>query len=355
MSIYRRKDSDSKIWHINFRTPDGKRIRQSTGTENKREAQELHDKLKAQYWREQKLSEEFPIEPERYTWEKAVVRWINESAHKRTLKNDVAIFRYLHEKFHALHLDEISKELIDSVRSDKKGTGVANGTVNRILALIRAVLKRAVEEWEWLEKSPHVRLLKEPTRRIRWLTHEEAQKVLNELPIHLSDMMIFTLSTGLRESNVTQLQWSQIDMQNHRAWIYADQAKSDKPIGVPLNNDAMAVIRRQIGKNETFVFTYKGNSVTRANNHAWRKALKRAGIDDFRWHDLRHTWASWHVQNGTPLHALQELGGWNSAEMVRRYAHLSQQHLAGYANNVGMVTNWSQAQKSPADENRRRA
>ncbi|MGB4497223.1 MAG: hypothetical protein WBI40_00870 [Methylococcaceae bacterium] len=62
------------------------------------------------------------------------------------------------------------------------------------------------------------------------------------------------------------------------------------------------------------------------------------------------------LQNGQSLlHALQELGGWNSAEMVRRYAHLSQQHLAGYANNVGMVTNWSQAQKSPADENRRRA
>ena len=67
-----------------------------------------------------------------------------------------------------------------------------------------------------------------------------------------------------------------------------------------------------------------------SNNGAWIRALVRAGIVDFRWHDLRHTWANWHVQAGTPLHVLQELGGWESAEMVRRYAHLSSEHLAGY-------------------------
>lgn len=70
------------------------------------------------------------------------------------------------------------------------------------------------------------------------------------------------------------------------------------------------------------------------NNSAWIKALKRAGITDFRWHDLRHTWASWHVQAGTPLHVLQELGGWESAEMVRRHAHLSSEHLAQYVDKL---------------------
>jgi integrase len=108
---------------------------------------------------------------------------------------------------------------------------------------------------------------------------------------------------------------------------------------VPLNNDALAVIRQQIGKHDTHVFTYKGNPVTRANNHAWEKALIRAGITDFRWHDLRHTWASWHVQNGTPLHVLKELGGWADLTMVLRYAHLSSKHLEEYAGNSKAVTN----------------
>lgn len=67
---------------------------------------------------------------------------------------------------------------------------------------------------------------------------------------------------------------------------------------------------------------------------AWYAALERAGIADFRWHDLRHTWASWHVQGGTPLFALQDLGGWESAEMVRRYAHLAADHLAPWADRL---------------------
>jgi integrase len=82
------------------------------------------------------------------------------------------------------------------------------------------------------------------------------------------------------------------------------------------------------------VFSYEGKSIRQVSTKAWYAALERAGITDFRWHDLRHTWASWHVQNGTPLHALQELGGWESSEMVRRYAHFSAEHLAPYADRL---------------------
>ncbi len=70
---------------------------------------------------------------------------------------------------------------------------------------------------------------------------------------------------------------------------------------------------------------------------AFKKALKRSGIENFRWHDLRHTWASWHVQNGTPLHVLKELGNWASFDMVQKYAHLAPEHLAEYADNTIMV------------------
>ena len=122
-------------------------------------------------------------------------------------------------------------------------------------------------------------------------------------------------------------------------------------IAVPLNDVAIEVIREQIGKNLAFVFTYKGKNVSGCNNHAWRKALVRAGIENFRWHDLRHTWASWHIQNGTPLHILQELGGWSSYEMVRRYAHLSSEHLSEYANNSKTVTNLLQYENKEESKN----
>jgi integrase len=74
--------------------------------------------------------------------------------------------------------------------------------------------------------------------------------------------------------------------------------------------------------------------ILQVSTKAWYAALERAGIADFRWHDLRHTWASWHVQQGTPLYALQELGGWESPEMVRRYAHFAAEHLAPWADRL---------------------
>ena len=163
-----------------------------------------------------------------------------------------------------------------------------------------------------------------------------------ELPAHTEAMARFTLATGLREANVTGLLWEQLDMQRRCAWVYGDQTKSGHDLAVPLNADALAIIRQQLGKHPTHVFTYKGRPLKKASTRCWRKRLKRAGIEDFRWHDLRHTWASWHVQAGTPLNVLQELGGWADFSMVLRYAHLSNDHLMAYADNVsekGAVTN----------------
>jgi integrase len=203
--------------------------------------------------------------------------------------------------------------------------------------LIHAILTRAKNEWEWIDNVPVIKALPEPNGRVRWLTPDEVQRLLNELPPHLNAMARFALATGLREHNVTHLEWSQIDMQRRCAWIHAHQAKAGKAIPVPLNADALAVIREQIGKHDTRVFTYKGNVVNDANTKAWRFALERAGIKDFRWHDLRHTWASWHLQNGTPLHILKELGGWSDLKMVARYAHLSSEHLDAYAGNTSLL------------------
>jgi integrase len=162
------------------------------------------------------------------------------------------------------------------------------------------------------------------------LTREEAQRLLAALPEHLADMAAFSLSTGLRASNVTGLRWSQVDLVRRLAWVHADQAKARKAIPVPLNAEAVLLIRKRLGKHATHVFSYHGSPITQVSTKAWYAGLERAGITDFRWHDLRHTSASWHVQQGTPLFALQELDGWESAEMVLRFAHLAADHLAPF-------------------------
>ena len=121
--------------------------------------------------------------------------------------------------------------------------------------------------------------------------------------------------------------------------MHGIQSKNRRPIAVPLNDIAIAVLQRQIDKHETRVFTYLGEPLKAANTKAWGRALKRAGIKDFRWHDLRHTWATWQRQAGTPTHELQKLGGWRTGEMVERYAHLAPEHLANAAARLDSVFN----------------
>jgi integrase len=118
------------------------------------------------------------------------------------------------------------------------------------------------------------------------------------------------------------------------AWVHPDQSKTRKAIAVPLNVTALEMLDAQWGEHEEYVFAFEGEPVWQVNTKAWQKAVRAAGLSDFRWHDLRHTWASWHVQAGTPLNVLQELGGWASYEMVLRYAHLSSAHLLSHAERI---------------------
>src|SRR3546814_40811 len=120
-------------------------------------------------------------------------------------------------------------------------------------------------------------------------------------------------------------------MARRMATIGHGDTKNGSALGVPLNEVALAVLQRQWGKHPTHVFTYRGNPLRSANTRKWRAALKTCGIEDFRWHDLRHTWASWLRQNDVPTWVLQELGGWKSESMVRRYAHMSVKHLQPYS------------------------
>lgn len=325
MSLYKR--TDSPRWWVKI-SHGGRTKQRSTGTEDKTQAQEYHDKLKASLWEQQRLG----VKPRR-AWKEAVVRWLAETSDKATHDGDIKKLRWLDAFLGKLMLDEITLDVIDRVKSERLKT-VSKSTVNRYLAVVRSILLRARDEWEWIDKAPKVKLFREPPGRERSITVEQAEALLRELPAHQRDVVLFTLATGLRQSNVLRLEWSHVNLESGHAWVDADQSKNRRPIAVPLNSKAVEVLRRQVGKHAVHVFTYAGRPLDRANTHAWQRALKRAGIENFRWHDLRHTWATWHRQSGTPTHELQRLGGWRTSVMVERYAHLAPDHLATAANRL---------------------
>lgn len=268
-----------------------------------------------------------------HTWDDAARLWLVEKKHKADIKNDARKLEWLKPYFSGKKLAQIDREVVMSV-AWAKAKATSPATANRLLALIRAIFRRACRVWEWIDRMPCVELFPESQGRVRWITPEQARRLFEELPPHQLDMVLFALATGLRQGNVLRLEWPQVDMRRRLAWIHHDQAKGRRSFTVPLNESAMAVLRRCKGRHPHRVFTYRGRPIAWANTKAWRKALERSGIKDFRWHDLRHTWASWHVQHGTPLFVVQDLGAWRSESMVRRYAHLAPSQYAAHAGSL---------------------
>ena len=324
MSLYKR----GNVWWMRFTNPDGHELRETTQTADRRQAQELHDTRKAELWRHAKLGER-----PRYTWQQAVVRWVEDHADHRGLKAMVSYLRRADPYLGGCALEEIDSARISAAVAGYRATGVKNITANNFLTAVHAVLN-AAHRWGWLDTVPPTPRLPVTERRLRWLTREEADRLMAELPPYLAAMARWSLATGLRDQNVCKLEWNQVDLDRRVAWIHADQAKGRRVITVPLNADAVVVLREQQGQHPTWVFPYRGKAPHAASQSAWYSALKRAGLEGVRWHDLRHTWASWHVQAGTPLLALKELGGWATLEMVLRYAHLGADHLAEHAERI---------------------
>ncbi len=271
-----------------------------------------------------------------HSWKEAVVRWLRETSDKTTHLEDKSKLIWLDTFLGKLMIDEINLDIIDIIRVAKLKEA-SKSTVNRYLALTRSILIRARDEWEWIQRVPKIRLYKETNDRERALTNVEAKLLLIELPEHQHETVLFAIATGLRQSNVVKLEWSRVNLELRHAWVKASHSKNGKPIAIPLNDIAIEILQRQIGKHATSVFTYKGMPFKAANTKAWRLALKRAGIENFRWHDLRHTWATWQRQAGTPTHELQRLGGWKTSAMVERYAHLAPDQLAHAASRLNSM------------------
>ena len=316
MSLY--KSPRSGCWYVSI-SHGGKRIRCSTGTADKKQAQEWHDLYKSKLWRQERLGEQYT------TFAVAALKW---EKHKPRGRTDLNILDYLRDKVgddtDIRSITEVPRDVQDKSESTRRRY------INTLSAICRL--------------SGHDPKIKRPVikeGRIRWLTKAEWKRLdtaLLAIAPHLSPIGRFAISTGLRASNILNLEWSQCDLARQSVWIHADQSKSGKPISVPLSKDALRVLKKQQKvKHDKFVFPYydDGSPITRVSNHGWKSACKAAGLDDIVFHDLRRTWTAWHLMAGTPIPVVQKLGGWASVEiLMKHYGHLAASHVAEFANNA---------------------
>ena len=258
----------------------------------------------------------------------------------------------LKKEFSGRLLGSISYLDLETFRNQLKNTLIQHGSlrkdasVNRVMACLRHMLTKAVE-WEMLDRNPFEKgrslQLKENNRRLRYLTEEEIAKLLKECPDpsvpwlkrergriigsqapYLKDFVVIALNTGMRKGEILSLKWTQI----RNGFIYLEKTKTDDARQVPINRDlgeCLKGIRKRQHLISQYIFSDGSGGFIRDIKTAFKSALIRAGITDFRPHDLRHTFASHYLMRGGSLKGLKEVLGHKDIKMTMRYAHLSKE------------------------------
>ena len=230
----------------------------------------------------------------------------------------------------AEHRDKLARGI--TIRKGQRSPA----TVNRYMAALSHAFKIAVQEWGWLDDSPlrQVRKPKEPRGRVRVLSDEERQrllKVCQESPNpYLYPVVVLALSTGARKMEILSLTWKEVDF--GRSVIVIHETKNGEPRGIPLTGRAFGLMKnlsRVRRLDSDLIFPGQNPQRPIDIRTAWETAVKKADIQDIRFHDLRHCAASYLAMNGASLVEIADVLGHKTLQMVKRYAHLSEQHTMG--------------------------
>ena len=224
------------------------------------------------------------------------------------------------------------KKLLDGYTS--RGMRRKPSTVNRYFSTLSRVFSVAIREWEWLDVSPlrHIAKLKETSGRTRFLSQEELNRLLlvcqNSPNRDLHIAVVLAVSTCARQMEIMRLRWEEVDLD--QGIIILKQTKNKICRSIPLQDYALRLVRQRsqtMRCNAGLIFPSQRKPQQPVNLRvSWKQALVKADINDFRWHDLRHTGASYLAMQGASISELSEILGHKTLQMVKRYAHLSVPH-----------------------------
>jgi integrase len=326
MGVFKRRYPDgreSKDWYINYRI-HGRQYKRKIGPNKKLAEQVLHDielkQAKGEYLgvHEVKKITFADFLDEYLPWAS-----VNKGANTYALNRFCA--DRLRETFTG-YLAGLTAKQAEEYKV-KRRQAVSPATVNRELALLKHMCTKAVE-WGYLKANPlaSVKFLKEPPGRLRYLTLEEMDALLAACSPHLRPIVITALHTGMRKSEILGLTWQDIDF--GAKTITVRQTKNNEPKVIPMNQSLYEELQRLPRRlHSAYVFCNVQGERYDEVKRSFKTACRKAGIVDFRFHDLRHSFASHLVMNGINLKTVQHLLGHKDIRMTLRYAHLSREHL----------------------------
>jgi integrase len=315
MSLFKRDGSPN--WYCEF-VVKGNRIVRSTGTPARREAERFEKDLKAQV--RQKLREERGQLKPQLTLDQACARyWLEHGSRLRGAYDTQRWLRYVVKYLDGnLPLSELSAKHVTRFVQRMRDDGIGEISINRTISTLQGVHNRAGKLWEEPVSVIGWKPFKTKERaRMRWISQEQAQFLLEHLPDTTRHLVMFMLLTGIRKREAFELEWSRVHFDRECITIIA---KGGIVRDVPLSPDALTLLH-EIPRNGPDVF----------DTTNWRRrfdaAKDAANIDDFRWHDLRHTFATWLGQSGSSLSVIKDLLGHSSIAVTQKYRHVASSEM----------------------------
>jgi len=305
-------------------THQGKQVRRSTGTGDRRVADAILAKVKVQIVEGQYFERAVA---ESHTFKELMDRYEKEHvARKLRHRGLKGYMKNLRAFFGERTLANVTPKDIVAYKNKRYEDGMAPATINRELANLKKAFNLAMREWEWCHMNPvsRVSMEKENNKRDRWLTEDEASRLLGCCRPWLRDLVLFALHTGMRMGEILELTWRGVDF--HRRTVTVFRSKNGERRTIPVNETVLHVLKektkvRSLTVDRVFcskIFTPLESGHLR---RAFRLALGKAKIEEFHFHDLRHTFATRLVQAGIDLYKVQQLLGHKSPLMTQRYAH----------------------------------
>ena len=341
--IYKR----GSIWWIRYAGLDGRIIRESSGYENFSKAEGLLiDRKKAIKDGQQPEVKRI----ENHTFNELAgkyLQWI-QNRHRSASTKEYRI-KDMVSNFAALPLRRFNTLLTEQYQTALIDRGLKPASVNKNISILKAMFRKAVE-WEMIEEETHkrvskVKLLQENNRRLRYLSKEQCQELITVCENHLRPIVIMALNAGMRRGEILSLTWDRVDLRH--GFILLDKTKNGERREIPINDTLRSTIQgltRRLDIPHVFYDPQTGKPYQDVKR-SFHTALRRAKIQDFHFHDLRHTFASHLVMAGVDLTTVKELLGHKTLTMTLRYSHLAPAHKMKAVDILDQALNKPSAQK----------
>lgn len=325
MGLFKR----GKIWWISV-VHEGQRVRESTGTADRRLAEGILGKIRTRIIEGRFF--EVGQEKER-TFGEMMARFEEEHVVKLESQRTYQGFvKRLTEVFGEYTLAEITPSLLNQYKRTRYVDGVQPATINRELACMKKAFNLAIKEWQWCRENPvsRVSMERERNARDRWLTADEEEMLLASCRPWLWDVVVFALGTGMRMGEILELTWRGVDFGRRTVMVF--RSKNGDRRTIPVNEKVLSLLkeRAKVRSLQTELVFWSQTYTPLEGGHlrrSFRLALRKAKIQDFHFHDLRHTFATRLAQQGVDLYTIQRLLGHKSPIMTQRYAHHSPESL----------------------------